>query len=343
MTQQSPTRTVIITGGNRGLGYECARTILSNDRDWQVVLATRNRQRAIEAVSSLSSETGNENVSTIELDLASLDSVREFTDAVHDRLDTETLPPLKALVCNAGVQQTSGTAYTDDGFELTFGVNHLGHFLLANLLIDEMTSSGRVIFVSSGTHDPTEFWTRATGMPDPQLTDAHTLAFPDEDPEADPAHLGQIRYTTSKLAMLLTAYELDRRLRTAGPRAPGERITSNAFDPGFMPGTGLARDRSNVEQFFWNHVLPVLRAFPGVNSPKASGSNLAWLVTEPALGMVSGEYFIEREPAGSSLESYDERLARQLWAESADLVGIESDVKDTPEDTTISEADPGSS
>ena len=341
MTRDTPTRTVIITGGNRGLGYECARNVLSANRDWQVILASRNQQRATDAASALSTETRNGNISTLELDLASLNSVRRFAEAVHNRLDTDTLPPLEALVCNAGIQQTTGTTYTEDGFEPTFGVNHLGHFLLVNLLLDRIQSSGRVVFVSSGAHDPTGFWTRTVGMPAPELTDVQALAFPDENPETNPRNLGQERYTTSKLAVLLTAYELDRRLRALNTGVPSPRITSNAFDPGLMPGTGLARDRGSAVRFLWDHVMPLLQMFPGVNSPKTSGSNLAWLVTEPALKTISGEYFVERETAGSSLESHDEELARRLWVESAKLVGLGGDVTGTSEDATISALNPG--
>lgn len=84
------------------------------------------------------------------LDLASLASVRQF---VQD-FQTREHPPLEAIVCNAGVQIVSGTRYTENGFEITFGVNHLEHFLLVNLLLPQLSDRSRIVFVSSDTHNP---------------------------------------------------------------------------------------------------------------------------------------------------------------------------------------------
>jgi len=125
------TKTIIITGANTGLGYECAKNIAQDCKTNHIILACRNTQRATEAVESLINETGNPNISSIELDLSSLESVRQF---VNEFIKLN-FPPLYAIVCNAGVQIVNGIQYTQDGFEMTFGVNHLGHFLLVNLLL----------------------------------------------------------------------------------------------------------------------------------------------------------------------------------------------------------------
>ena len=95
------------------------------------------------------------------MDLASLRSVRAFVEDVRGA----ALPPLHAIVCNAGVQVVSGTERTEDGVEMTFGVNHLGHFALVQGLLDELAHPARIVVVSSGTHDPAKH----TGMPDPRL------------------------------------------------------------------------------------------------------------------------------------------------------------------------------
>ncbi|MGV7428833.1 alanine-phosphoribitol ligase, partial [Mycobacterium kansasii] len=87
------------------------------------------------------------------LDLASLRSVRQFADSVR-QLD---IPPLKALVCNAGLQLVGGSHTTAEGYELTWGVNHLGHFALTQHLLDAVTVPARIVMVSSGTHDPDKF------------------------------------------------------------------------------------------------------------------------------------------------------------------------------------------
>ena len=92
-----------------------------------------------------------------------------------------TLPPVHAIVCNAGVQVVSGTEATEDGVEMTFGVNHLGHFALVQGLLDHLARPARIVVVSSGTHDPAKH----TGMPDPRYTSAAELARPDAGRSAD--------------------------------------------------------------------------------------------------------------------------------------------------------------
>lgn len=148
-------------------------------------------------------------------------SVRSFVETVR----TTPLPPIRALVCNAGLQVVSGIAFTDDGVEMTFGVNHLGHFALVTGILDWLARPARIVVVSSGTHDPSKH----TGMPDPRYTCAADLAHPPTD-QNTPAE-GRRRYTTSKLCNVLFTYELDRRLDH------GEQgVMVNAFDPGLMPG-----------------------------------------------------------------------------------------------------------
>ncbi len=221
-------KTVIITGGNSGLGYECAKEIASdNTGDWHIILACRNPEKAASAVKRLIAETGNRQIEAMDLDLASLASVRQFAKDFAAR----QLPPLQAIVCNAGLQVVSGTTFTKDGFETTFGVNHLGHFLLVNLLLKDLKSPARIVFVSSDTHNPT----KKTMMPPPVFQDAEILAHPKpDDKNADLGTIGRIRYTTSKLCNILCAYELSRRLQT---EQKDQKITVNAFNPSLMAGT----------------------------------------------------------------------------------------------------------
>ena len=122
-------RTVIVTGGNSGLGYQCAKNIAMKDKDYTLVLACRNPEKAARAIQDMKAETGNENIHSVALDLASLESVRAFKELYKK----ENFPPLYSIVCNAGLNRTP-LEYTKDGFEMTFGVCHLGHFLLAKLL-----------------------------------------------------------------------------------------------------------------------------------------------------------------------------------------------------------------
>src|SRR5262245_51543981 len=108
-------RTVVITGGNSGLGYQCAMNIASNE-GYVVIIACRNPEKANTARESLQQETGNSNIYALELDLASLESIRKF----YESFKREKYPPLYGLVCNAGLSLV-GKEYTQDGFAMTFG------------------------------------------------------------------------------------------------------------------------------------------------------------------------------------------------------------------------------
>jgi len=131
-------RTVVITGGNSGLGFASAKAILeaSHGAPWHVVLACRDEGRARSAVDQLIGCTNVVGqVDAMRLNLASLASVRAFAAELTKRLRTGTLPPLHAVVCNAGINPGTTKTITADGFDSTFGVNHLGHFLLVNELL----------------------------------------------------------------------------------------------------------------------------------------------------------------------------------------------------------------
>ncbi len=296
----STPRTAIVTGASAGLGMECARALLASDPSWHVVFAVRDTARGADAVADIGAPG---RCTVMRLDLASLDSVREFAEAFR----RAALPPLHAIVCNAGVQIVSGIERTIDGVEITFGVNHLGHFALVNELVDDLAEPARVVVVSSGTHDPA----KRTGMPSPHYTRARHLAYPTESEPTD----GRRRYTTSKLCNLLFAYELDRRL---GHGARG--VTVTAFDPGLMPGSGLARDYPPLQRWAWRYLFPVLRVLPNVNSMRTSGRRLAALAGDARFDGVTGAYFEGKRQIKSSAESYDAGLARDLWETSEQLV-----------------------
>lgn len=293
------TRTAIITGASAGLGLECARALLNADPSWHVVLAVRSPARGAEAVAQLGAP---ERCTVLEVDLASLQSVHAFADTFRGA----DLPPLHAIVCNAGVQVVSGTELTADGVEMTFGVNHLGHFALVRSLLDELADPARIVVVSSGTHDPAKH----TGMPNPHYGTAAELAHPQGDSVG-----GRRRYTTSKLCNVLFAYELDRRL------GQGQRgITVTAFDPGLMPGSGLARDYSPIGRWAWRYLFPALRVLPNVNSTRASGRRLAALAGDPQFDGVTGAYFEGARQIRSSADSYDPDKALDLWETSERLL-----------------------
>ncbi len=155
-------------------------------------------------------------------------------------------------------------------------------------------------------------------MPAPRLGTIHDLARPAAADFADPGLAGRRAYTTSKLCNVLFSHELARRVAAAG-----RPILVNAFDPGLMPGSGLARDYGAFSRFGWRFVLPVLRLFvANVHSPETSGKALASLVLDPRFEGISGKYFVGDRQEASSAESYDEARAAELWRVSAELVGL---------------------
>lgn len=293
---------VLVTGASSGLGLAVSALLAGAGRP--VILGCRNAERGADAVSAIRQRLPDADVSVLEMDVADLSSVRAAARALDGR-------PLGALVCNAGVQITSGVRRSPDGHELTFATNHLGHFLLIRSVLAQLVEPARIVLVSSGTHlGPL----RSFGFPAPHWENPRALADPDLSSLGDSAQHGRIRYSTSKLANIYTAYELARRLRD-------RRITANAFDPGLMPETGLARDYPPAVQRLYARIAPMMvRALPGVRSVDQSAAALAWLVTSPELAEVSGSYFAGRKKRRSSSESYDVARAKELWEVSEELV-----------------------
>jgi NAD(P)-dependent dehydrogenase (short-subunit alcohol dehydrogenase family) len=310
-------QTVIVTGGNQGLGYACAETLAYADQNWCVIIAGHERDR-IAAAAEMLREKSKAHVEPMLLNLASLRSIRYFSENLSEKLRDGHIPPLRALVCNAGVQMTSGISYTADGFEQTFGVNHLGHFLLVNLLLSQFTSPGRVVIVSGGAPNPLD----VGGILNPAAKpDARKLAWPES-----PGGLrmnGVRRYRTSKLCNQLFAYELHRRLAGASPLARLSDIDVNVFNPAMTPGTGLNRTLPFLLQRVWESktIHSVARCFGAkISTVEKSGRAMAALITNPDLQGISGKCFQVANDQKPLDLSCDKVLAKKLWNDSAELV-----------------------
>lgn len=295
-------KTVIITGGNNGLGLYCAKNIAKHN-DWKIIIASSNVQKSEAVVNKIIAETGNHNVGFYELDLADLQSVKNFVNKITD---------LDALVNNAGVQYiTAPTRKTKQGIEATFGINYLGHFLLTYLLLNKMNKECRIINVSSFVHHPDA----KTRMSPPNYTTAKQLAFPNDLDIIDRIKTGTERYSTSKLCNAMFSYSLAEYI--SQNNLP---IFVNSFDPGMMPGTGLADDYNSLQKFAWKYIFPAFSLFKrGVNMPTTSGKNLATLITDTKFSAITGKYFIEKSVADSSEESKDLVKQKDLWDTSLEL------------------------
>jgi len=286
--------TAIVTGATQGLGRHAAQAVAERP-GWTTVLAVRDTARGAGVARDLPGPAD-----VVRLDLASLTSVREAAARIAERH-----APLDALVLNAGIQVTRTGPTTEDGFELTFGVNHLGHFLLAELLRPALSPGARIAVVASGTHFGT--FRKSGPYPGPRWRDPHQLARPD-------GGSGQVAYATSKLANVLFAREAARRY------AP---VAVNAYDPGLMPSTGLARDYPAAVRALYALLEPLLlRALPGATRPERSGPELARLVTDPAYDGLTGAYIDIDRLAHPSRTAQDPELAQRLWRASEELVGL---------------------
>ena len=302
-------KTFIVTGGNRGLGLGCA-TALAKDSGVFVVIGCRDVQKGEQAELRLSEAQGH--AKALPLDLSVQASIRTFVEVVRN----SQFPPLAGVICSAGMQNVGAPQKTEEGYETTFAVNHLGHYLLTRLLLPDLAMGASITFVSSGTHDPKQ----KSGMPEPRYINAEAVAH-DFEPGAK---AGRRRYTTSKLCNILCTYEYARRLASASD-ARLQSLRVNAFDPGLMPATDLARTYSPPLRFAWRYILPALSLFIRMNSPEISGSRLARLASGGE-GPVTGKYFSDDKETQSSDESYDTQKALDLWDTSAKMTGLPSEL-----------------
>jgi len=301
---------IIVTGANSGIGFQCAVQLAKDAPDNQIILACRNRKAGNDAAAAIQQKTGHRFVKCLPLDLSSFESIKEFKDIISG----DKYNKIDALFNNAGMQNVNKTQYTKDGIELTFGVNHLGPFYLTLLLLPFFSENSGITFTASGTHDPHQ----KTGIAPPVYINAHLLAHPKEENEKL-SIIGQRRYSTSKLCNILTTYELFKRLRDSTVRV-------NAFDPGMVPGTGLARTYPPVLRFLWKYLLPVFTVFQrNTNTAYRSGKNLASVGYSLAFRAFSGKYFEGLKEIESSEDSYNSEYQIDLWKTSVALTGIKQE------------------
>jgi len=294
-------KTVIVTGGNSGLGYQAALQLAAKGAD--TILACRDPKRAGAAAEAICEGHPDARVEAMELDLASLASIKRFAAEIartRDRLD--------ALCNNAGVMALPRRK-TADGFEMQLGTNHLGHFALTGALLEQLlaTPGSRVVNVSSTFHKPGK------------------INF--DDLQSERSYSKWRAYAQSKLANLLFTYELQRRLAAVGTGTiavachPGYASTNLQYAGPRMAGSSLA-------EMAWGWIngifaqsaemgaLPALRAAtdPDMKGGDYIGPDGFW------------ESYGNPVRVKSNSRSHDPETAKKLWAISEDLTGVAFDL-----------------
>ncbi len=291
-------RNVVVTGANSGIGYEATKAFASHGA--HVVLAVRSVHRGEDAKAELETEYPGASLTVHELDLADLDSVAAFADWYETTYDS-----LAVLANNAGVMAIPRSE-TADGFETQFGVNHLGHFALTGRLLDVLrrtSGATRIVTQSSMAHESGE------------------IDFDDLQHEQE--YDKWAAYGQSKLANVLFAYELDRRLRAANAS-----VTSVACHPGFA-ATNLQLRGPEAEGSRLRLLAMKAANAAVAQSAEAGAWPLLYAATHPSID--GGEYVGpggllnvrgHPEEQQSSERSGDEATARRLWSVSADLTDV---------------------
>jgi NAD(P)-dependent dehydrogenase (short-subunit alcohol dehydrogenase family) len=312
--------TVFITGGHSGIGLECSRQLAT--RGVNIVLARRSPEK-MQAVAEELRTSSTSTVIAVELDTSSLASVRRAATHCATLAQNGEIAPLDAVLSNAGGRFDGPVKYSPEGYELTFATNCLGPFLLTELLLPLMSDDGRIVFTASGTHDPDTIDGKMVGKAVEPY--AVTLAGIGKD-GSKPLSAGR-RYSTSKLCTVMYAYELARRLEQAD-----SSVSSIAYDPGSVPGTGFLRNMPKLLQWLattslFNRVSKLVGTT--TSTVEFSGAALADLAVDPHYTSASGTYFQAQEgklsQVRSSMMSYDLQRAQKLWNDSKQLVGVMPD------------------
>ncbi|MGW7080456.1 SDR family NAD(P)-dependent oxidoreductase [Streptomyces sp. NPDC054866] len=292
--------TIVMTGASRGIGRVAADHILRKSPDTHLLVVARGSSGA-QLAAKLGA--GGHTVSHVSADLGSLAGVRSAAGEIRDRLDRGELPPLRGFVGNAGMQYTNALTEGPDGFEATFTVNVLANHLFVRLLQDHFIALARIVITASDTHFG-DFKHNMGMVPGPAWKSPGVLARTGAFPKPDTASGGRTAYSTSKLAAIYLVHEYARRL-PAG-------IDVVAYNPGFVPGTGLARNAGPVSRFAMRRIMPVMTLTPFATSRSAAGRYLSDVV----LGTThapTGSYVDRSRVARSSQESYDPQREGELW------------------------------
>lgn len=270
-------KTVIITGANTGIGKETAKVL--GLRGGRVILACRDMKKCEETRKELVEETVNKQIICKELDLASMESIKKFADDIN-----KTEKYLDILINNAGIMRCPKMV-TKDGFEMQFGVNHLGHFLLTNLLLDKLKKSApsRIINVTSQSYSVGKI----------NFYDLNS------DIKYDPVDA----YNQSKLANVLFTKELAKRLEGTG-------VTVNCLHPGYVK-TELSRYMPAYKSVSGYLLHPIFSLI--TKDSRQGAQTTSYCALSKDLEKVTGKYFSDCQEKEISEAGKDEKAAHRLW------------------------------
>jgi NAD(P)-dependent dehydrogenase (short-subunit alcohol dehydrogenase family) len=273
-------KTVVITGANSGIGLETAVALARAGA--KTLITVRDPARGQAAVADIKARSGRDDVDVVVFDLGSIASTRQGAAEILARCDR-----IDVLVNNAGVVLSSRHE-TEDGLEATFAVNHLGHFVLTELLLDRLKQSApaRIVNVASTAHKGAR----------------KGLNF--DDLQSSFAYGGMQVYSKSKLANIYFTTELARRLQGTG-------VTVNCLHPGTV-ATGYGRDGDSSGVLAFG--LKVIKPF--ILSAEQGARTSIYLASSPEVAGVTGRYFVKCQARSPSATAQDDAAARRLWEAS---------------------------
>lgn len=312
--------TVVITGASSGVGLYAAKAFAQ--RGWHVVMACRNVQKAKDAAESVG--IPQDSYTVMHIDLGSLDSVRKFVNDFR-----ASGKSLDALVCNAAIYMPllKEPQRTPEGYELTMTTNHLGHFLLCNLMLEDLKNSSaidkRVVILGTVTHNPDELGGKIPPRPDLGNLDGFAQGFKAPISMVDGKKFEPVKaYKDSKVCNVLTMRELHRRYHDA------TGITFTSLYPGCVADTPLFRNHYPLFQ----KLFPLFQKYitKGYVSQELAGDRVAAVVIDPEYKQ-SGVYWSwgnRQKQDGKpfvqkvSPQARDDEKAERMWDLSENLVGI---------------------
>lgn len=282
MAEEMKGKTVVITGANSGIGFEASIALAKMGA--KVIMVARNPELGQNALAQVKEKSSNSHVELMLCDFASLANVRRLAQEIVDKC-----PRLDVLVNNAG--KTFGSrSVTADGFEWTFGVNHLAPFLLTNLLLVLLKKCAPARIVNTASR-------------------AHTFGHINfEDIMAEKKYGEMSAYAQSKLANVLFSTELSKRIAGSG-------VTSNSLHPGVV-GTSFAEAGGTFSKLFYRWFTFMMK------TPAEGAKTTVYLASSPEVEGVSGKYFSNCKAIMPSKEARDVSVAKRLWELSEKLTGI---------------------